>query len=389
MNSMYFTEEHELFRKSFQEFLQKEVVPHIEKWEKTGTIERFIWEKFGEMGYFGLTYPEQYGGLELDLFYTVIFLEELQKINSGGFAAAMWAHSYLAMTHLNVEGSDEIKENYLAPSIAGEKIGCLCITEPFGGSDVAAMRTTAVKKGDKYVINGSKTFITNGIYSDYLVVAAKTSPEKGGKGMSIFLMDRDTPGISATKLDKLGWRASDTAEIAFDNVEIPASNLMGNEDEGFNYIMQHFAFERLIMGVNAHARAEFALDYAINYMGERMAFGKTIDKFQALRHQVADMASEVEMCKEFNYSIVKRMIDGVYVVKEASMSKLLSTKMADEVIYNCLQLLGGYGYMEEYPMARLLRDSRLGPIGGGTSEILREIIAKMVIDKKEYKPAAK
>ncbi len=388
MNSMYFTEEHELFRKSFQEFLQKEVVPHIEKWEKTGTIERFIWEKFGEMGYFGLTYPEKYGGLELDLFYTVIFLEELQKINSGGFAAAMWAHSYLAMTHLNVEGSEEIKKNYLEPSISGEKIGCLCITEPFGGSDVAAMRTTAVKKGDTYVINGSKTFITNGIYSDYLVVAAKTSPEKGGKGMSIFLMDRDTPGISATKLDKLGWRASDTAEIAFDNVEIPASNLMGDEDQGFNYIMQHFAFERLIMGVNAHARAEFALDYAINYMGERMAFGKTIDKFQALRHQVADMASEVEMCKEFNYSIVKRMIDGIYVVKEASMSKLLSTKMADEVIYNCLQLLGGYGYMEEYPMARLLRDSRLGPIGGGTSEILREIIAKMVIDKKEYKPAA-
>jgi acyl-CoA dehydrogenase len=389
MNSMYFTEEHELFRKSFQDFLQKEVVPHIEKWEKTGTIERFIWEKFGEMGYFGLTYPEKYGGLELDLFYTVIFLEELQKINSGGFAAAMWAHSYLAMTHLNAEGSDEIKEKYLAPSIAGEKIGCLCITEPFGGSDVAAMRTTAVKKGDKYVINGSKTFITNGVYSDYLVVAAKTSPEKGGKGMSIFLMDRDTPGISATKLDKLGWRASDTAEIAFDNVEIPASNLMGEEDKGFNYIMQHFAFERLIMGVNAHARAEFALDYAINYMGERMAFGKTIDKFQALRHNVAELASELEMCKEFNYSIVKRMIDGVYVVKEASMSKLISTKMADKVIYDCLQLLGGYGYMEEYPMARLLRDSRLGPIGGGTSEILREIIAKMVIDKKEYKPAAK
>jgi len=388
MNSMYFTEEHELFRKSFQEFLKKEVVPHIEKWEKTGTIERFIWEKFGEMGYFGLTYPEKYGGLELDLFYTVIFLEELQKINSGGFAAAMWAHSYLAMTHLNVEGSEEIKKNYLEPSIAGEKIGCLCITEPFGGSDVAAMRTTAVKNGDKYVINGSKTFITNGVYSDYLVVAAKTSPDKGGKGMSIFLMDRDTPGISSTKLDKLGWRASDTAEIAFDNVEIPVANLMGDEDKGFNYIMQHFAFERLIMGVNAHARAEFALDYAINYMGERMAFGKTIDKFQALRHNVAEMASEVEMCKEFNYSIVKRMIDGVYVVKEASMSKLLSTKMADKVIYDCLQLLGGYGYMEEYPMARLLRDSRLGPIGGGTSEILREIIAKMVIDKKEYKPAA-
>lgn len=389
MSDMYFTEEHQLFRKSFQDFLQKEVVPHIDKWEKTGTIERFIWKKFGDMGYFGLVYPEKFGGLNLDLFYTVIFLEELQKINSGGFAAAMWAHSYLAMTHLNIEGNDEIKQKYLAPSISGDKIGCLCISEPFGGSDVAGMKSVVVKKGDKYILNGSKTFITNGIYSDYLIVAAKTAPEKGNKGMSIFVVDRDTPGISATKLNKLGWRASDTAEIAFDNVEIPLQNLMGEENAGFSYIMQHFALERLIMGVNAHARAEFALEYTINYMSERVAFGKTLDKFQALRHSIADMASEVEMCKEFNYTIVKRMINGVYVVKEASMAKLLSTKMADEVIYKCLQFLGGYGYMEDYPLARLLRDSRLGPIGGGTSEILREIIAKMVIDKKEYKAKSK
>lgn len=384
---MYFTEEHELFRESLKDFLQKEVVPHIEKWEKTGNIERFIWEKFGEMGYFGIAYPEEYGGLGLDLFYTVIFLEELQKINSGGFAAAMWAHVYLAMTHVNKEGDHRIKEKYLKTSITGEKIGCLCISEPFGGSDVAGMRTTAVKDGDSYVLNGSKTFITNGVYSDYLVVAAKTSPELGNKGISIFIMDRDTPGISATKLDKLGWRASDTGEIAFDNVKIPAENLMGEEDKGFSYIMQHFALERLIMGINAHARTEFALEYVIKYMGEREAFGRTIDKFQALRHTVADMASELEMCKEFNYSIAKRLNDGQYVVKEASMSKLLSTKIADEAIYKCLQLLGGYGYMEEYPLARLFRDSRLGPIGGGTSEILREVIAKMVIDKKEYKPA--
>ena len=171
--SVYFSEEHDFFRKSFQDFLQKEVVPHIEKWEETGHIERFVWEKFGEMGYFGINYPEQYGGMDLDLFYTVIFLEELQKINSGGFAAAMWAHAYLAMTHLNKEGNHEQKEKYLAPSITGEKIGCLCITEPFGGSDVSGMRTTAVKEGDSYIINGSKTFITNGVYSDYLIVAAK------------------------------------------------------------------------------------------------------------------------------------------------------------------------------------------------------------------------
>ena len=384
---MYFTEEHDAFRASFKDFLQKEVVPFIDKWEKTGTIERFIWKKFGEMGYFGLRTPEEYGGLDLDLFYTVIFLEELQKVNSGGFAAAIWAHEYLAMTHLNKEGTEFIKQKYLVPSVEGAKVGCLCISEPFGGSDVAGMRSTAIKKGDSYILNGSKTFITNGVYSDYLIIAAKTDPSDKYKGISIFVVDRDTAGISATKLDKLGWRASDTAELAFDNVEIPAENLMGEEGKGFPYIMQHFALERLIMGVNAHARAEFALDYAINYMQERVAFGKSLDKFQALRHKIAEMASKVDICREYNYSITKRLDQGTYVVKEASMSKLLSTKMADEVIYDALQMLGGYGYMEEYPMARLLRDSRLGPIGGGTSEILKEIIAKMVIDNKEYKPA--
>ncbi|MFD0760973.1 acyl-CoA dehydrogenase family protein [Lutibacter aestuarii] len=385
---MYFTEEHEVFRQSFRDFLQKEVVPNVDRWEKDGFIDKTVFKKFGEMGYFGLSYPEEFGGLNLDLFYMVVFLEELQKVNSGGVAAAMWAHVYLAMTHLNAEGSQKIKEKYLAPSIQGDKVGCLCISEPFGGSDVAAMRTTATKKGDTYILNGSKTFITNGVYSDYLVVAAKTSPKLGNKGMSIFVVDRQSIGLSATPLVKLGWKASDTAEIAFDNVKVPKENMLGEEGKGFGYIMQHFASERVIMGVNAHARAEYALNYALNYMSERMAFGKTIDKFQALRHKVADMASEIEMCKEFNYSVVRRLNKGQYVVKEASMSKLISTKIADEVIYNCLQLLGGYGYMEEYPMARLLRDSRLGPIGGGTSEILREIIAKIIIDKKEYKPLA-
>ena len=385
MDAIYFTEEHHLFRDSLSDFLQKEVVPHIEKWEKSGTIDRFIWKKFGEMGFFGIAYPEKYGGMDLDFFYTVILLEELQKINSGGFAAAIWAHAYLAMTHLKAEGDDRIKEEYLAPSITGDKIGCLCITEPFGGSDVAGMRTTAIKNGDHYLVNGSKTFITNGVYSDYLVVAAKTSPELGGKGMSILLIDRDTPGVSATKLDKLGWRASDTAEIAFDNVKVPVANLMGEENKGFGYIMQHFATERLIMGINAHARAEWAIGYTLDYMKERTAFGKTIDRFQALRHKMAERMAEVEMSKACNYAIAYKLDKGEYPVKEATMSKLTSTKSADEVIYDCLQMLGGYGYMEEYPLARALRDSRLGPIGGGTSEILREIIAKMIIDGKEYK----
>ena len=387
-NSMYFTEEHELFRKSLKKFLQKEVVPHIDQWEETSHINRFIWERMGEMGYFGIAYPEKYGGLDLDLFYTVIFLEELQKINSGGFAAAMWAHTYLAMTHLNKEGSHEIKEKYLSPSIEGHMIGSLCITEPFGGSDVTGMRTTAVKKGDHYVLNGSKTFITNGYYSDYLIVAAKTSPESGNKGISIFVVDRDTNGVSATKLNKLGWKASDTGEIALENVHIPVENLMGEENKGFYYLMQHFSLERLVMGINAHARSEYALEYTIQYMKDRKAFGKSISEFQVLRHSVAQMASEIEVCKNFNYTTAKRLNEGEYVVKEASMCKLMSTKIADEVIYQCLQLLGGYGYMEDYPLARMFRDSRLGPIGGGTSEILREIIAKIVIDGKEYKTSS-
>jgi len=385
MNSMYFTEEHQLFRESLKDFLKKEVVPHIDKWEETGTIERFIWKKFADMGYFGLATPESEDGLGLDLFYTVILLEELQKINSGGFAAAIWAHVYLAMTHLNKNANQAQKEAYLIPSVHGSKIGCLGVTEPFGGSDVAGMRTTAVKKGDFYIIDGSKTFITNGVYGDYCILAAKTDPSAGNKGISLFIVDLKSEGVSSNKLNKLGWRASDTAELAFDNVKVPASNLMGEEGTGFAFIMEAFALERLVMGVNAHARAEYALEYALQYMSEREAFGQTINKYQALRHRFVDLYADVEMCKQFNYAVVAKLDKEEYAVKEATISKLKSTKVADEVIYNCLQFLGGYGYVEDYPMSRLLRDSRLGPIGGGTSEILREIIAKIVIDKKEYK----
>ncbi|MDA8596541.1 acyl-CoA dehydrogenase family protein [Flavobacteriaceae bacterium] len=385
----FFTEEHNVFRESFRAFLEKEVIPHVDRWEESGKIDRHIWSKFGEMGYFGLRTSEDYEGLDLDLFYTLIFLEELQRVNSGGFAAAMWAHQYLAMTHLQAEASDELKQVYLKDSVHGLKIGALCISEPFGGSDVSAMRTTAVVDGDDYVINGSKTFITNGVYADYYILSAKTDPAAGNKGISIFLLDKNTPGINTSKLNKLGWRASDTAEISFEDVRIPKSNLMGEAGKGFGYIMQHFALERLIMGINAHARAEYALEYTLNYMSEREAFGRTIDQFQALRHKVAELASEIEMVKQFNYVVTARLQAGEYVVKEASMSKLNATKISDKVMYDCLQLLGGYGYMEDYPLARMFRDSRLGPIGGGTSEILKEIISKMIIDKKTYKPLTK
>jgi len=385
MEGMYFTSEHLLFRESFKDFLQKEVVPYIEKWEKNGVIEKFIWQKFGEMGFLGLATPEEDGGTDLDIFYTIILLEELQKINSGGFAAAIWAHVYLAMTHLHKNGNSKQKSSYLKPSAEGLLLGCLGISEPFGGSDVASMRTTAVKKGKTYVINGSKTFITNGVYADYVVLAVKTNPNEGNKGISLVIVDLKNNGVSANKLNKLGWRASDTAELAFDNVIVPIENLIGEEGKGFTYIMEAFALERLIMGVNAHARAEFALEYALKYMSERETFGKKINQYQALRHRIVNLYADIDLCKHYNYFVADQMDKGIYVVKEATISKLKSTKVADEVISECLQFLGGYGYIEDYPLARMFRDSRLGPIGGGTSEILKEIIAKIVIDKKEYR----
>lgn len=380
----YFTEEHNQFRQSLRDFLQREVVTNVDEWEKVGNPPRDIWKKFGDMGYFSLRFPEKYGGLNLDFFYDVILLEELSKINSAGTSAAIGAHTYLSLSHLNNEGSEEQKEKYLKPGIAGELFGCLAISEPFGGSDVASMRTTAVKEGNEWVINGSKTFITNGVLSDYLIISAKTEPELKQAGISMFVIDRNTAGLSATKLDKLGWRASDTAEIAFDEMRVPANALLGEENQGFYYIMQQFALERMTLAIGGVAGSEYALEYGLNYMREREAFGRPLTKFQELRHRIAQLAAEIEMQKQFVYHLCKRFTGGDYIVKEAAMAKLLATQLSDKVTFEVVQFLGGYGYMEDYQASRMWRDSRLGQIGGGTSEIMKEIIAKMAIDEVKY-----
>lgn len=379
---MYFNSEHEIFRQSLRDFLAKAVTPHLDEWEEAGEVPRSVFQQFGEMGYFGLAVPEAYGGSGADIWYSVVLQEELSKLNSGGFAAAVGAHFQLALTHLLAEGNEAQKQQYLVPGVRGECIGCLAITEPFGGSDIQSLRTTAIRQGDHFVINGSKTFITNGVNSDFIIAAAKTDPK--GKGISLFLIDRDTQGVSATKLDKLGWRASDTGEIAFDDVRVPATNLLGDEQAGFFYIMQHFVSERLSMALGSVIGSEHALQTTLQYMSEREAFGRPINKFQVLRHRVAQMAAEIEANKAFVYQLYQRYESGDYLVKEASMAKLLCTQLADKVATQCLQMYGGYGYMEDYPMARFFRDARLGQIGGGTSEILCEIIAKMVIDEQAY-----
>ena len=380
----YFTEEHNQFRQSLRDFLQKEVVPNVDEWEKVGNPPREIWKKFGDMGYFALRFPEKHGGLNLDFFYDVILLEELSKINSAGTSAAIGAHAYLSLAHLNNEGSEEQKQKYLVPGIAGEIFGCLAISEPGGGSDVASMRTTAVKDGDDWIINGSKTFITNGVLSDYLIVSAKTEPALKQAGISMFVIDRNTKGLSATKLDKLGWRASDTAEMAFADMRVTADALLGEENQGFYYIMQHFALERLIMAIGGVAGSEYALDYGLNYMREREAFGRPLTRFQELRHRIAQLSAEIEMQKQFVYRLCYRHNKGEYIVKEAAMAKLLATQLCDKTTFEVVQFLGGYGYMEDYKAARMWRDSRLGQIGGGTSEIMKEIIAKMMIDEVQY-----
>lgn len=388
MHSKYFKEEHNLFRFSLRDFLEKEVRPNIDQWEKVGELPRSIYKKFGDMGYFGLAFPEKYGGSDLDIWYAVVYNEELNRMNSGGFGASIGAHPGLALTHINHEGSEQQKQDYLVPGIKGDRIGCMAVTEPFGGSDVQAIRTTAIKEGNYYMVNGSKTFITNGVNSDYIVAAVKTDPSQRAKGISMMIIDRDLPGVSASKLDKLGWRASDTGEIAFDNVKVSADKLLGEEGQGFFYIMHHFVSERLMMANSGVAQSEYAMECTLKYINEREAFGKKINRFQVLRHRIAQMSAEIEMNKIFVYDLYKRFEEGDYLVKEASMAKLLATQLADRVATQCLQMFGGYGYMEEYPMARLFRDARLGQIGGGTSEILCEIIAKMMIDTKSYKAAA-
>jgi len=386
MNKFFFTEEHELFRQSLRAFLDKEVRPNIEQWEADGEVPRNIYKRFGEMGFMGVTYPEKYGGMELDTFFSVVYTEEMTRMNSSGFSTSIGAHAGLALAHMNAEGSEEQKQKYMTAGLKGELVGCLAITEPSGGSDVASIITKAVKDGDHYVINWSKTFITNGVLSDYIIAAVRTGGP-GPKGVSMVIIDRETPGISASKLKKMGWHASDTGEIHFDNVRIPAANLLGEEGKGFYYIMQHFASERLGMALIGVSQAQLAIDLALNYMSERVVFGKTIDKFQVLRHRIAQLSSEVLASRALVYTLYKQYSQGDYIIKEAAMAKLVATQLADKTCYECMRIFGGYGYMEEYPMARLLRDSQLGTIGGGTSEVLCEIISKMTIDAKAYKAA--
>lgn len=373
-----FQPEHDVLRQTVREFVDNELAPHAEEWEAAGEVPREVFKKMGDLGYLGMRYPEEYGGGD-DILAEVVLHEEMCRCKSGGVAADIGAHVAISMPHILVYGTDEQKKKYLIPGLKGDWIGALGITEPDAGSDVANIKTRAVRDGDDWIINGSKTFITNGARCDFLVLAAKTDPEKGYHGISMFVIDTDNPGFEVIKkLDKLGWRASSTGELGFTDMRVPSDALLGEENKGFYQIMSMFAWERITLSLGCVMGAELAMEGALDYARQRQAFGKPVSKFQVIAHRFADMATEIEAGRSLTYHALKLYLDGGNPIKEVSMAKLYCGQMACRVIDACLQIYGGYGFMEEYDISRAYRDIRLMPIGGGTDEIMREIIARMI-----------
>ncbi|NRB63673.1 MAG: acyl-CoA dehydrogenase family protein [Saprospiraceae bacterium] len=379
MISPYFKEEHKLFRQSLRDFLRSEIAPHFDEWEAQQQIPRWAWAKMGEMGYLGLGHEEEYGGMDADFWYSVVFLEELGRIGNGGFGCAISVHQYMALNHIARAGSSAQKEEFLRPGIAGKKIAALAISEPDVGSNVQGIRTSATKADGYFIVNGSKTFISNAYYADFITTLVKTE-----SGLTLLIIPGDAPGVQRTKLKKMGWHSSDTAEIHFDQVKIPESHVVGQEGMGFYYIMDSFQLERLAGGLLAVGAMDSILHLTGKYMQEREAFGRPIGKFQVLRHRMADLQTEVEACRQLAYHASWLFTQSQFAVKEASMVKLHASELQKKVADECLQMFGGYGYMEEYPICRAYRDSRVGTIAGGTSEIMREIIAKMTLDDIKY-----
>jgi acyl-CoA dehydrogenase len=383
-----FDEQHDMFRQAVRAFVQKEVEPHIDEWEQAGQIPKSIWPRMGELGFLGVEYDEKYGGAGADLLTTAVLCEEMARSRCASLAMAVGVHTDMASPHLYWTGSEALKEKYLPAICRGEALTAIAVTEPGGGSDVAAIRTRAVREGDHYVLDGSKMFITNGVMADLFFVAARiqdSTPERGeaGKrhrGISMFLVERATPGFSVSrKLDKMGNRASDTAELAFQSMRVPAENLLGREGAGFYEVMRVFQRERLVAGLHAVAGCERALEDTIAYVQQRQAFDEPLSKKQVVRHRIADLATLIEAGRWLTYATCLKFRDRVDAVKEISMVKLFTAEMAQKVAYDCVQLHGGYGYMREYPIERFFRDIRLMTIGGGTSEIMKEIIAKQLL----------
>jgi len=371
-----FSTEHADLRESIRRFVAAELRPHAGEWEDARWFPNDVFTKMAHVGYLGLKYPERYGGEGGDYLHDAVLTEELARCGSGGLAAGIGAHIGIATPPVWKFGTEEQKERYLRPAIAGEKIAALGITEPDAGSDVASIRTRAQRVSDGWVVNGSKTYITNGVRADFVVMAVKTTGEGGHHGLSFLLVDTDQPGYRASKLEKLGWHASDTAEIALNDVFVPEENLLGRENQGFYLIMANFQWERLLMALGAVGAMQVAFERTVAYTQERRAFGKPLTGHQAVRHRLAEIATTVNTGRCVTYDALRRFHAGEDAVQQVTMAKLVTQRAAFDVMDACLQLHGGAGYMEEYEIERMARDARLGPIGGGTDEVMKEILAK-------------
>ena len=371
----YFDDTHRMVRDTVRSFVEREILPYVNDWEEAGEFPRELYKKAADAGILGIGAPEKWGGSGEDVFMKVAACEEMVRCTSGGVGASLGSLD-IGLPPVWKWGSEALQEKVVPPVLAGDKIAALAVTEPGGGSDVANLRTRAVRDGDHYVVNGSKTFITSGVRADYYTVAVRTG-DPGFGGISLLLVEKDTPGFTVgRKLKKMGWWASDTAELFFEDCRVPAENLIGAENGGFFCIMSNFQMERLILAVTANMTAQVALDEAMAYAREREAFGRPIAGFQVTRHKLAEMATQVAVSREFTYRVAARLANGEDCVLDVSMAKNQATQCADRVTWDAVQIFGGAGYMRGTVVERLFRDNRILSIGGGTYEIMNEVIAK-------------
>lgn len=375
---MQFSEEHKMFKKMVRDFVDKEIRPNVEKWEDEGRTPREVWQKCGELGFLGIHYPKEVGGQGLDYSFTALFHEEMAKCGSPGVALGLCVQTDMATPALAHHGSDFLRKEYLVPAIKGEMISSIAVSEPNAGSDVASIRTQAKRDGDDWVINGTKTFITNGTQCDFICLLARTSDEPGYKGMSLFVVPSKTPGFSRGKtLKKVCFHSSDTAEIILENVRVSKDHLIGEEGKGFIYQMQQFQVERLGGCVMSLGAIKQCYQLTKKYIFEREAFGSPLVKMQTIRHKMAQMAAEISVVESAVRSCVAKSVAREDFTKEVSMLKLIMAQVQHRVMDECVQIHGGWGLMSEYEVARYFRDVKLAAIGGGTNEVMKEIISKM------------
>ena len=375
---MYFDDTHEAFRASIKKFVDKEINPFMDEWEEKTVPLHDLFKKMGDLGFLGIRYDTRYGGLGLDYWYETVLLEEIGHIHGMGVSTAIAVQTNMATPAIAAYGSEYLKETYLKAAIAGDMVSAIAVTEPDAGSDVFAIRTRAIKNGDSYIINGSKTFITNGTQADFLTLLARSGDDQGYHSFSLFVVPTNLPGFSVSKkLDKVGLRSSDTAELFFDNVKVPAENMIGFEGEGFIYQMQQFQHERFAVLPGTYVCVRDMVDMTVQYLRQRIVFGKPLITKQVLRHRLAGWLMKNECLKQLSYHIVRMKMKGLDVTREISMGKLFAGQLISEVASGCLQMFGGMGFMNQTLISRYFRDSRIMSIGAGADEIMCEIIARM------------